>query len=129
MDGEIDMKEKIEILDHFVQQLVNSGFGYKQTRDIVISSIKGVKRKEAKQRIENTRYKSAIETLDERLKKKLVEACTWFRNPDGEKDVEVTKCFEENYEAKPQAWKGWRRKKGGKQKENPKRQNRKRRYK
>ena len=46
MDSEIELKEKIEIIDHYTQQLVNSGYACDQIRVIIESSLKGIKRKE-----------------------------------------------------------------------------------
>ena len=46
LDRDIHINEKIEIIDHFSQQLFNSGYKQPQIRDIVESGLKGVMRKE-----------------------------------------------------------------------------------
>ena len=40
IDEKLDRKEVIEIIDKYVQQLKNSGFNWKQMRDIVVISIR-----------------------------------------------------------------------------------------
>ena len=45
MDDEVEINEEIEIIDHFSKQLRNSGYEYKQARDIVQSALKGIIRK------------------------------------------------------------------------------------
>ena len=64
MDGEVEEDEQIEKIDHYSQQLVNSGYQWGQIREIVVSSLKGFKKKELrkKERKEN-RYRTAEETL------------------------------------------------------------------
>ena len=42
IDEKLDRKEVIEIIDKYVQQLKNSGFNWKQMRDIVVISIRGI---------------------------------------------------------------------------------------
>ena len=44
MSKEITLEERIAKIDHFTQQLVNSGYGYKQSKEIVISMLKGLRR-------------------------------------------------------------------------------------
>ena len=86
MSDDLDVKEEIEILDHFVVQLRNSGYKYKQARDIVTSALKGIVRKKMNRENERPlkRYKSGAETLQKRIYDKLLEASTWFR----EKEIE-----------------------------------------
>ena len=42
IDEKLDRKEVIEIIDKYVQQLKKSGFNWKQMRDIVVISIRGI---------------------------------------------------------------------------------------
>ena len=81
MDNKITTEEKIETIDHFTQQLVNSEYNEKQIKEIIVSSLKGIKRKERKVEERKSRYRSAEESLMERLNKKLLEATTWSRMP------------------------------------------------
>ena len=55
MDEEITMEERIEKIDHFTQQLINSGYQWAQIREIIVSSLKGYLKKEIKRR-ENTKH-------------------------------------------------------------------------
>ena len=50
LDNMILIEEKIEIVTHYTQQLVNSGYLPDQIRDIIESSLKGVLRKEKKRK-------------------------------------------------------------------------------
>ena len=80
MDSQIEIEEKIKIVDHFTQQLINSGYKGPQIRDIIVSSIKGIMRKERRREKEGKKkYRSAEETLIERMKKKLLEATSWHK--------------------------------------------------
>ena len=78
------MKETLEVIDKNVQQLCNSEFNWKQTRNNVVSAIKGYKRKEMIRKFKNrTRYRN----LKARVYKKLTEKCNWFKKrKDSESD-------------------------------------------
>jgi len=59
IDEKLEKKEKIEIVEKYVQQLKNSEYNWKQIRDIVISGKKGFKRKEALRKLRNKpRYRT-----------------------------------------------------------------------
>ena len=74
MDGKISDEEHIEKIDHFTQQLINSGYHWSQIRDIVCSSLKGFIKKELRRKEKNEkRYKTGEETIEKRIQKKLVE--------------------------------------------------------
>ena len=105
-DEKIGLDEKIEIIDHFVQQLYNSGYCTTQMRDIVESSLKGIERKEKRRKENENRYRSGSDTLFERERKKLLESTNWYREKLGESettDVEKLKSTEGS-------WKRYRRK-------------------
>ena len=106
MDKNIAMEEKIGVVDHFTQQLVNSGYNDTKIKEIVISSLKGITRKE-KKRIEKgqNRYRSAEESLMDRINKKLLEATTWYKDTkDYEESVEE-KAIEDILNPSRNAWK------------------------
>ena len=48
MDESIGVDEKIEKINHFTQQLINSGYKWSQIREIVISSLRSVAKIEKK---------------------------------------------------------------------------------
>jgi len=58
MDSNIELEEKTNIVDHFTQQLHNSGYKISQIRNIVESSLKGIKRKKIAMWIYFLVYKS-----------------------------------------------------------------------
>ena len=70
LDKNISLKEKCDIVDHYTQQLKNSGYSSEQIRDIVQSSLKGIVRKEINIGNREYRYRSGESTLEEREKKK-----------------------------------------------------------
>jgi len=79
LDARIDIKEKVDIINHYTQQLLNSGYLQDQIRDIMISGLKGIHRKEERRKAALTRYKSSLDTLEERERKKLMEATNWYK--------------------------------------------------
>ena len=48
MDECISIEEKISIVNHFTKQLINSGYTHNQAKDIIVSSLVGIKRREKK---------------------------------------------------------------------------------
>ena len=74
MDNNISDEEKIAEVDHYIQQLVNSEYSVSQIRDIVMSSIRRLQKREIKMKERSNRYRSAEESLESRIKKKFLEA-------------------------------------------------------
>ena len=66
MDDCIDIKEKIEHIDHFTKQLCNTGYSWQQSREIIVSSLKGIKKK---QKEEKNQVKRDIGQLRNQLKR------------------------------------------------------------
>ena len=72
MSDEVTIQEIIGVIDKFTQQLVNSGYGFEQVREIVVSCLKGQNTKKLKRKtIGGKKYLSSKETLEDRIKKKL----------------------------------------------------------
>ena len=46
----LELKEKIKIIEKYIQQLKNSEYGWKQTREIVVSALTGFMGKELKRK-------------------------------------------------------------------------------
>ena len=80
LDGQIDIEEKVAIVNHFTQQLVNSGYTRDQIREIIESGLKGIIRKEEKKLNEKYRYRSSQDTLEIRERKKLTESTNWYKD-------------------------------------------------
>ena len=57
IDDKIELKEQVEIIAHFTTQLKNSGYDYKQSREIVICALKSITRKMKNRVGEKKRYK------------------------------------------------------------------------
>ena len=115
MDEKLERSEEIGVIDHFTCQLKNSGYIYKQAREIVISALKGNQRKRENRKGENKRYRSGEETIETRLNKKLLEASTWFKDREKEnyekkerENIE-NNLDEEKYKEKNKSWKEWRK--------------------
>ena len=62
MDSRITIEEKKEKIEHFTQQLINSGYNWSTIREIIVSSLRSVIRKE-KKRLETgeKRYRTGEE--------------------------------------------------------------------
>ena len=110
MDEGIEINEKLEKIDHFSQQLINSGYSWRQIREVVVSGMKGVVKEEARRREGGfKKYRTSAESLQSRIKKKLTENTQWYkRQRENGEDIRVGK---EEGEEKVRSWKEWRRKK------------------
>ena len=88
IDDNVDIDEKVKIVDHFTSQLAKSGYNNKQAKEVVMSSLKGIKKKAEKRLKSDRRFKSGADTLEERCKKKLMEATSWYKDRKKENDGE-----------------------------------------
>ena len=73
----VEVIEKLDIVNKYAQQLVNSGYSRSQIKEIIVSAHRGYERKE-KERKETGKH--AYESIGDRSSKKLLESTTWFRN-------------------------------------------------
>lgn len=97
-------KEKIDIVDQFTRQLKNSGYGRKEARQAIISGIVGYERKCAKRRKDGMNfYRNAASTLKRRVKKKLLQKTTWYKQKkrnENENETKGKRTSEENKKEK-----------------------------
>ena len=108
MDRSITSEERREKVDHFTRQLVNSGYSWTQCREIVICALKGILKKEMNEKASGAnRYKTGEQSLEERLKKHLVEATEWYKKGRREEEEEEGGRIPEE-KSEQRAWKGWR---------------------
>ena len=114
MSADITIEEKIGVIDHYTQQLVNSGFSYIQIREIILSSLKGVKSKEKKRLAKGgKRFLSSEDTLEDRIRKKLTEAVAWYRSELKKEEGEDSS--DDDFKREKGSWAEWRKyKKKGK---------------
>ena len=105
LDNNISTEERRNIVDHFCHQLLNSGYSGDKVREIVISGLKGIKRKEEKRKSRENRYRGASETLGERLERKLTEATNWYKNEENTELTEEAKVSLKQVEGN---WKRYR---------------------
>ena len=76
---EVDMKERIKVIDEFSDQLLASGYSWNQTQNIVKAGLRGYERKLRKCRECNTNlHRSAAEGLHLRKKNALLGPQRWF---------------------------------------------------
>jgi hypothetical protein len=77
----LDDTERIKVVDDYSQKLVNSGYGIKQVRRIILTGLKGYERilRESKKDGGRNLHRSAKESSHERGKKKLLGKSEWFR--------------------------------------------------
>ena len=119
MSDNVKIEEKIDKINHFTQQLVNSGYGQKQCKEIVLSMLKGITRKEERRKDQKRRYLSAQQTLEKRNMDKLTESTTWYRVTKNSDDLEKgeSRNFEKlggdeekkDWKERTQSWKSWRK--------------------
>ena len=77
---ETTQEEKEEVVEHFIQQCKTSGYSRHETREGVISGLKGWKRKCVRRERDGVDfYRSGRSTLGARTKKKLTEKSTWYK--------------------------------------------------
>ena len=75
-------EEKVAALDRFSQKLLNSGHTVKTIRSILVSGIKGYKRRVARSASQNIPlHRSVGKTAAIRRSKKLLAKSQWFRTP------------------------------------------------
>ena len=80
LDEKLPLNEKIQVVNKFTQQLVNSEFAWKQIREIVTSALIGhVRREKRRKDSGKKRYRSGKESLNSRVEKKLLEKYQWFK--------------------------------------------------
>ena len=77
---DVATEEKIEVVDKFTKKLKTSGYNQNQCTELVTSGVKGFKNK-VKNRKKNGQplYRNAKSTLKGRIKKKLVEKTSWYK--------------------------------------------------
>ena len=76
--------EKMEIVERFVREMKNSGYERRAAREAVMSGLRGIKkRRERREKEVVNFYRSAKETLAERMRKKLLESTTWYKEDEG----------------------------------------------
>ena len=93
---ETTQEEKEEVVEHFIQQCKTSGYSRHETREGVISGLKGWKRKCVRRERDGVDfYRSGRSTLGARTKKKLTEKSTWYKKKrkreEEEEDDETAK--------------------------------------
>ena len=95
----IGQEEVDKIIDHFTQQLVNSGYERRQVYEIITSGLKGFENKKYRRIKARERfYRRAVDTLEERTMKKLTEKTNWFKKKKKKQEKFKKKCNREKYE-------------------------------
>ena len=72
MDPRIEEEEQIAIVDHFTAHLKYSGYSEGQIKEIIVCGLVGRRRKDMAMDLKGKRFMSAVETLRERTRKKLL---------------------------------------------------------
>ena len=98
LDETLEKKEVLSVINKYTQQLKNSEYNWKQMQDIIVSAIKGYKRK-MKMRKESgkPRFRSGLQSLESRVNNKLNEKFNWFKK---NKKKENENCVEDEKEKK-----------------------------
>ena len=83
----IRQEERLSIAEKFIQKLKTSGYSRLQARKAVVSGLMGMTRKvDRKKKFGEDMYRSAASTLKPRLKKKLLEKTSWYKDRRRESD-------------------------------------------
>ena len=83
---EVLMEELTGVVEQYVKQLKTSGYGRKQTREVIICGIVGWRRRlERRENEGKGQYLSAKDTLASRTEAKLMEKTTWFKGNEKRK--------------------------------------------
>ena len=88
---DIERKEKIWVIDTMTKQLKNSGYSRMESAEAVVSGVRGFERKCERRKKEDgsTFYRHGRDTLKKRVRKKLTEKTSWYKEKkreDEEKD-------------------------------------------
>ena len=110
LDQDISIEEKVRMIDHFTRQLTNSGYEYEQQRDIIESALKGILRKEERKKEWEFKFRCSKDTLEERERKKLTEATSWYK--EKRKEEETLELVEPDLR-KRNDFSEWRKNRGG----------------
>ena len=85
---DISKEERVQIVDHFTKQLINSGYSWSQSRDLIVSALKGILRREGREKDTGAeRYRTGEDSLEDRLRKHLTEATEWYKKGRREEPV------------------------------------------
>ena len=109
LDPKIENSEKVEIIDHFIQQLYNSDYDLNQISDIVESSLKGFLRKVERKKGNTSRYRKGEDTLVERERKKLLESTSWYRDKINDITDEAVDRDKLKMKCKTGSWRNFRK--------------------
>ena len=112
-----ETEEIIRVIEEFIQEMKSSGYKREITREVTISGVKGWKRKIDRRKQEGSDfYRTAKKTLKTRIKKKLTEKETWFKEKiDDDEEPGEGRKVPEGGEA-PQYWREEEKGKGRKEK-------------
>ena len=89
----VEKEEILKVIEVFIQEMKSSGYTREQSREIVIGGIKGWKRKVERRKKEGLGfYRLAKSTLPTRVRKKLMERETWYKEKidDNEEDKDYS---------------------------------------
>ena len=76
----VDIKEIIAVIEQFTKTVKNSGYSQGQAKEMVCSGLKGWQSRFQKRKRNNQNlYRQAKETVEERMRKELIEKETWFK--------------------------------------------------
>ena len=80
MHRDVVQDEIGSIIEQYISQLKSSGYGRKQTREIVVCGVMGWRRKlERREKDGGKQYLEAKDTLASRTEAKLLEKTSWFK--------------------------------------------------
>ena len=91
---DLDVAERVKVVDEYAQKRVNSGYGVEQTRNIIIGGLKGYERKLKLSRdVTNPKWQPlhppASYNIQGRRRKKILEKSNWFKKTSSLEEEEI----------------------------------------
>jgi hypothetical protein len=96
LSGTMTTNDNLEVINNYTIKLKTSGYSQVQAREIIVSGIRGFKKKiERRKRAGEKFYRDAKKTLSSRVRKKLTEKTNWYKNYRDRDDGEMEKSKDE----------------------------------
>ena len=88
--GEGEEEEQVRVIEGYTRQLKQSGYNFKETKEIVKSGYTGLKRKkERRQELGIPMHREGKSTIATRAKKKLLDKRMWYRREKEKENQEI----------------------------------------
>ena len=95
VSDQLPFKDRLQVLEDFVQRLKESGYSRQQARHVISSElINYEKRRVRAEAVGNPIHRSLKEMCEGRDVKKIIEKTSWFLDKESDDDLEAPKPFQ-----------------------------------